>query len=46
MTLPAGFVIPELSSFKQDHEKFGDDFITYIHLAGLNDEVRIRNILD
>ncbi|PKK58855.1 hypothetical protein RhiirC2_822149 [Rhizophagus irregularis] len=46
MALPAGFVMPELSSFEQDHEKFRDDFIAYIHLAGLNDEARIRNILD
>ncbi|GBC13578.2 hypothetical protein GLOIN_2v1778046 [Rhizophagus irregularis DAOM 181602=DAOM 197198] len=46
MALPVGFVMPELSSFEQDHEKFRDDFIAYIHLAGLNDEARIRNILD
>ncbi|CAB4494756.1 unnamed protein product [Rhizophagus irregularis] len=46
MALPVGFVMPELSSFEQDHEKFRDDFIVYIHLAGLNDEARIRNILD
>src|SRR4051812_38000523 len=46
MALPAEFVIPELISFGQDHEKFGDDFIAYIYLAGLNDEARIRNILD
>src|SRR4051812_17495673 len=46
MALPAEFVIPELISFGQDHEKFGDDFIAYIYLAGLNDETRIRNILD
>ncbi|CAB5384968.1 unnamed protein product [Rhizophagus irregularis] len=26
--------MPELSSFEQDHEKFRDDFIAYIHLAG------------
>ena len=38
--------MPELSNFKQDYEKFRDDFIAYIHLAGLNDKVRIRNILD
>src|SRR5436305_2837154 len=29
MALPAGFVMPELSSFEQDHEKFRDDFIAY-----------------
>ena len=46
MALPAGFVMPELSSFEQDHEKYRDNFIAYIYLAGLNDEARIRNILD
>ncbi|CAB4380138.1 unnamed protein product [Rhizophagus irregularis] len=35
MALPAGFVMPELSSFEQDHEKFRDDFIAYIHLAAI-----------
>src|SRR5688572_15636666 len=45
MTLPAGFVMPELSSFKQDHEKYVDDFIAYINLANINNEARIHNIL-
>ena len=46
MTLPIRFLISELSSFEQDHEKFRDDLIVYIHLAGLNNKARIYNILD
>ena len=46
MTLPAWFVMPELTSFEQDHEKYVDDFIAYINYRGINDEVRIRNILN
>ncbi|GES96039.1 hypothetical protein GLOIN_2v1778046 [Rhizophagus clarus] len=46
MALPAGLQMPELSSFEQDHEKYVDDFIAYINYGGINDEVRIRNILD
>ena len=46
MSLPAGLQMPELSNFKQDHEKYVDDFIAYINLANINDEARIRNILD
>ena len=46
MALPAGFVMPELISFEQDHEKYVDDFIAYINLANINDNARIVNILD
>jgi hypothetical protein len=46
MALPAGFVMPELHSFEQDHEKYVDDFIAYINLANINNEARIRNILN
>ena len=46
MALPAGFVMPELCGFEQDHEKYVDDFIAYINLANINNEARIRNILD
>ena len=38
--------MPELYSFEQDHEKYVDDFIAYIYLANINNEQRIRNILD
>ena len=38
--------MPELCSFEQDHEKYVDDFIAYINYGGINDEIRIRNILD
>ncbi|CAG8829804.1 1544_t:CDS:1, partial [Dentiscutata erythropus] len=40
------FIMPELNSFEQDHEKYVDDFIVYINLANINNEQRIRNILD
>ena len=47
MALPAGVQMPELYSFEQDHEKYVDDFIAYINYGGgINDEVRICNILD
>jgi hypothetical protein len=46
MALPTGFVMSELYSFEQDHEKYVDDFIAYINLANINNEARIRNILD
>ena len=46
MALPAGFQLPELLSFEQDHEDYVDNFIAYINLAGINDEARTRNILD
>src|ERR1044072_6703126 len=46
MALPAGLQMPELYSFEQDHEKYVDDFIVYINYGGINDEVRICNILD
>ncbi|RIA92092.1 hypothetical protein C1645_821171 [Glomus cerebriforme] len=36
MALSAGFVMPEFYGSKQDHEKFIDDFIAYINLAGAN----------
>ena len=45
MALP-GLQMPELCSFEQDHEKYVDDFIAYINYGGINDEIRIRNILD
>ncbi|RGB28438.1 hypothetical protein C1646_767786 [Rhizophagus diaphanus] len=46
MALPAGFQLPELCSFEQNHEDYVDNFIAYINLAGINDEARTRNILD
>jgi len=46
MALPAGFQLPELYSFEQDHEDYVDNFIAYINLANINDEARTRNILD
>ena len=46
MALPAGFQLPELYSFEQDHEDYVDNFIAYINLAGINNEARTRNILD
>ena len=45
MALP-GLQMPELCSFEQDHEKYVDDFIAYINYGDINDEIRIRNILD
>ncbi|CAG8760032.1 8242_t:CDS:2, partial [Dentiscutata erythropus] len=38
--------MPELNSFEQDYEKYIDDFIAYINLVNINNEQRIRNILD
>ena len=46
MALPSGLQMPKLYNFEQDHEKYVDDFIAYINYGGINDEVRIRNILD
>ena len=46
MALSVGLQMPELCSFEQDHEKYVDDFIAYINYGGINDEIRIRNILD
>src|ERR1044072_3987283 len=42
MALPAGFQLPELYSFEQDHEDYVDNFIAYINLAGINDKARTR----
>ena len=46
MALPAELQMSELYSFKQDHEKYVDDFISYINFGSINDEARIHNILD
>src|SRR5436305_896182 len=46
MALPLEYQMPKLCSFEQDHEKYVDDFIAYINFGGINDEARIRNILD
>ena len=46
MALPPRYQMPELCSFEQDHEKYVDDFIAYINFGGINDEARIRNILN
>ena len=46
MSLPAGFQLPELHSFEQDHENFVDNFIAYINFGNVNNEANIRNILD
>jgi len=46
IALSVGFVMPEFYGSKQDYEDFVDQFVTYINLANINDNVRIVNILN
>ncbi|CAG8824997.1 19168_t:CDS:2, partial [Gigaspora margarita] len=46
IALPIGFVQPEFHSGDEDHEDFVDRFISYITLAGVNNDANILTILD
>ncbi|CAG8794432.1 12422_t:CDS:2 [Dentiscutata erythropus] len=46
MALPVGFAQPEFHGGEEDHEDFVDRFISYITLAGVNNDANILTILD
>lgn len=46
MALLVRFVIPEFHGDKQNHKDFVDQFVIYINLANINNNIRIVNILD
>ncbi|RIB08438.1 hypothetical protein C2G38_2211659 [Gigaspora rosea] len=46
MALPVGFTQPEFHGGDEDHEDFIDRFISYITLAGVNNDANILTILD
>ncbi|CAG8826924.1 32863_t:CDS:2, partial [Racocetra persica] len=46
MALPVGFAQPEFHGGEEDHEDFIDRFISYITLAGVNNDANILTILD